>query len=168
MLEHKLLQQRSIAAAISVVAHVDYQTLRDCSNKNSDEKSDLEITIDENLFGDDETIGTMMNTDYSLTIAGIENTHLYGEQEKIYYHASSKEEEPTHFQLYDVQAETMTPPEMEETFVDMQYAVVLGQWTEMDFRDRRRFALSIMFDRALFNLYELDRGVTREVNYTAY
>ena len=91
---------------------------------------------------------------------------FYGEDKKAAAHYIPEEEYAT-THAPDTERELLSASEAKELFMDMQYATVTGAASDINFDDRRKFNYWIMFNRALFGIFELE-GVTREVNYAAY
>ena len=67
----------------------------------------------------------------------------------------------------DTEREMMSATEAKELFKDIQYATVTGSGSDVSLKARRNFNTWIMFNKALFNMYQSE-AVTSEVNYAAY
>jgi len=91
---------------------------------------------------------------------------FYGEDKKATAKYIQEEEYATNH-AQDTERDLLSASEAKELFMDMQYAMVTGASSDINFDDRRKFNYWIMFNRALFGMFESE-GVTREVNYAAY
>ena len=67
----------------------------------------------------------------------------------------------------DSYSETMDDQEAKETMQDICIAFVQGTQQDIDYTTRRRLVTWIMFNPALFKLYECEQ-LSRDVNYTAF
>lgn len=65
----------------------------------------------------------------------------------------------------ETEQEMITTEEAEQTFVNIQYATVLGVAHNVDSTERRKFDFWIKFNPALFGLFESLHSVTKDVNY---
>ena len=65
----------------------------------------------------------------------------------------------------DTTAETLSTEEAEKTFINVQYATVMGRAHDVSFEQLKKFDLWIKFNQALFHTFELSYGVTRDTNY---
>ena len=90
---------------------------------------------------------------------------FYGEDKKAAAQYIQEENYATNH-APDAEQKLLSASEAKELFMDMQYATVTRAASDINFDDRRKFNYWIMFNRALFGIFELE-GVTREVNYAA-
>jgi len=65
----------------------------------------------------------------------------------------------------NAETEKLSVDEAKETFMNIQYATVLGSETSMSSSDKRKFDLWIKFNSALFGLFENNYSITRDINY---
>ena len=65
-------------------------------------------------------------------------------------------------------SELLSNEEAEETFLNIQYAYLLGQSNDISLDQRRKFHWWIKENPALFNLFENMHALTRDVNYQQY
>ena len=91
---------------------------------------------------------------------------FYGEDKKVAAQYML-DEEYTANHAADTERELLSASEAKELFMDMQYATATGAASDINFDARRKFNYWIMFNKALFGMFESE-GVTREVNYAAY
>lgn len=66
---------------------------------------------------------------------------------------------------FEGESEILTVREATDTFMDLQYQAIQGNVYQVNVEERRRFALWINFNPALFKLLESTQGLTRDVNY---
>ena len=90
---------------------------------------------------------------------------FYGEEKRGNTFAQGEEYSTEH--AVDTERELLSAAEAKELFSEIQYATVMGAASNVSFIDRRKFNYWIMFNRALFNMYQSE-AVTSEVNYGAY
>lgn len=141
------------------VVEEDLETKVDLEDEE-DSETETEITPQVNYsFIEEEFImGLAHNVpvlDYEKLWYG-EKTPTKYEPEEEYWVPSPKTENET---------EMLTNEEAQETFMEIQYATMLGTLSDMNMIQKRKFDLWIKFNPALFKLFELTYSVTREVNY---
>ena len=90
---------------------------------------------------------------------------FYGEEKRGNTFVQGEEYSTKH--AADTERELLSAAEAKELFSEIQYATVMGAASNVSFIDRRKFNYWIMFNKALFALFEYE-SVTREVNYAAY
>lgn len=93
------------------------------------------------------------------------NRLWYGE-EKTPLTFSFEDEYWTQQPIVDTEAETMTMEEAENMVQDIQYASVLGQMSEMDHTERRKFASWTEFNKVFLNLFHSMYAVTSDIDYS--
>jgi phage/plasmid-associated DNA primase len=170
ILEEKLNEvsnRSSIKDAVTAVAKLDYAVLKAAStdNKLIDVDSDKEVSEIEKLTSDDSIDYAMLhqnheknyslNSDYLSKLAGTKSS-------SVVYEDDNKEEK-----YNDTQAETLTTEEAEETMEDICWSSMMGNKSEVSYIERRKLSNWIMFNPALFKLFEA-QAMTREINYTEF
>ena len=118
--------------------------------------SDSEIKIDyspeEMFFGLNSTYNLF--SDYLKAVATSTSLELY--------HAGDEDDKES---ADDNNSETLNDKEAEATMQDVCVAYVTGAKTDVDFVTRKKLTTWILFNSALFRLYESE-ALTRDVNYT--
>ncbi len=93
---------------------------------------------------------------------------LYEEnKEKLSFRSVDGTEEETEV-WESTYSEMIDTEEAEETFLDAQYATVLGASTELSNREREKFDRWILFHSAEFGLIRALRSFTQDVNYAPW
>ncbi len=91
---------------------------------------------------------------------------LWYDVEKYKKRASaSLQEEEESTVAEDTEAEVTSVQEAQHSFERTQYAFLVGASTELNFKDRRKLALKLIFQRDLLALWESSFALTREVDY---
>jgi len=68
----------------------------------------------------------------------------------------------------DAKSEVLTREEAEEKIKNIQYAQIMGSPMDVDPMTRRKVANWIMFNPALFRLFESNYAMTRDVDYNRF
>ena len=90
----------------------------------------------------------------------------YGEHKAVPLRYDAEQEYEKQAQGGDTQSDMLTTQEAAETFMNLQYHAIQGNVNEVSSEDRRKFSLWILFNPALFKMFESQQGLTRDVNYT--
>lgn len=156
-IQNKLIKEQEISefAGIAKSSSDTAETLETKVNVNSKiDSGNLDIEcgfVEEQLFPEPAVV------DY--------HKLWYGE-EKRPLTFSSEEEYWTQQPTVDTAAETLTMEEAENMVQDIQYATVLGQMSEMDHTERRKFAFWTEFNKVYLNLFHSMYAVTGDVDYS--
>ncbi len=171
ILEEKLNEvsnRSSIKDAVTAVAKLDYTTLKEASTTKGLVDVDLEKDVSEieKLTSDDDfvdyallhqqpPVNYALNSDYLSELAGTKSS------------SAAYEDDEKEKKYNDTQSETFTTEEAEETMGDVCWSSMMGNKSEVSYIERRRLSNWIMFNPALFKLFEA-QAMTREVNYTEF
>ena len=93
---------------------------------------------------------------------------ILDEDKKGVYVPTDNDDEDKESVFSEVKSEVMTREEAEEKIKDIQYAQILGSSMDVDPMTRRKVANWIMFNPALFNFFESNYGITRDVDYSKF
>ncbi len=97
--------------------------------------------------------------------AAVDYTKLfYSENTRI----NGKEAEyiAEHFVSHEIDSDSLSADQAEDTFKELQYAAVTGTSMGVNQDQKRKFDNWIKFNPALFKLFESCYGVTSDVNYS--
>lgn len=96
------------------------------------------------------------------------NPYVLNKQDGKYVnlgHVGNDDEKKNPF--LDSRAETLSETEAATKMQNLQYAHVLGNYQDVSLQERRKLAMWITFNPALFRLFE-GQSLTREVDYSRY
>lgn len=143
-----------------------FQGLADVSvdNDNQEVKVDKPILVSyvrshigrgqEELFGD-------------LELKSSYKPILDEDKKRVYINAENTDQEENSV-FNDVQSEVLTREEAEVEIKNIQYAQIMGSPMDVDPTTRRKVANWILFNPALFALFESNYAITRDVDYNKF
>ena len=165
VLEHIIQQETvSISSAIALVRGMDYHTLSHITNTSSSSSSELETEISSVDLSP--TISYTLAPELLAQNVTLDYVQLwYGNQKTTPPSFTLDDEYWTSTIACDVKSEMISDEEAQRTIVDIQYATIMGSSMEINFEERRKLNLWILFNPALFKLTESLYSVTGNVDY---
>jgi len=169
-LEHKSLEQR---------IHF-FKLVRNTKKREEVKTSTKEKSVEESILDDfkdsDKDEDTVISVDYSFIedefIQSLYKTAAV-DYLKMFYGDTGKVPPEFAADPYAIEtvnlatdSETIETHDAEETFMQVQYATMMGAHSEVSFKDRNKLDMWIKFNRDLFGVFEHSRKLTSEVNYS--
>jgi len=161
-LEH-IIQETSITNAIALVRNLDYHSLSSLTNTSTANFSELERELSASSSS---TITYTINPELTTQTASVDYEQLwYGDRKTTPASFALDGDYWSTSAVTDIQSDLIDATEAQEKIIEVQYAAVMGNSTEINSEKLRRLNLYILFNPAEFKMIESLYAVTSNVDY---